>query len=96
MYRVFFQIWRIYGFTRAPRHAPRAPLYFNPHVFLATPLLPFHYPRPLNPTSPRLHIHRFRPGPVVMAHALAELIYGVVARPARNRFKYGRNLGRTL
>ena len=31
------------------------------------------------------------PDPVVMAHALAELRYGVVARPARNDFKYGHN-----
>ena len=28
--------------------------------------------------------------------ALAELRYGVVARPARNRFKYGRHFGHTL
>ena len=30
-------------------------------------------------------------GPIVMAHALAELRCGTVARQHENRFKYGRN-----
>ena len=36
------------------------------------------------------------PGPVVMAHALAELRYGIVARQHENGFKYGHNFAHTL
>jgi hypothetical protein len=35
-------------------------------------------------------------GPIVMAHALAELRCGIVARQHENGFKSGRNLGHTL
>ena len=36
------------------------------------------------------------PGPVVMAHALAELRYGIVARQHENGFKCGHNFAQTL
>ena len=36
------------------------------------------------------------PGPVVMAHALAELRYGIVARQHENGFKCGHNFAHTL
>ena len=35
-------------------------------------------------------------GPIVMAHALAELRCGIVARQHEKGFKSGRNLGHTL
>ena len=35
------------------------------------------------------------PGPVVMAHALAELRYGIVARQHENGFKCGHNFAQT-
>ena len=34
-------------------------------------------------------------GPIVMAHALAELRYGIVARQHESRFKSGRNFNHT-
>ena len=35
-------------------------------------------------------------GPIVMAHALAELRCGIVSRQHENGFKSGRNFGHTL
>ena len=34
-------------------------------------------------------------GPIVLAHALAELRYGIVAHQHENGFKYGRNFNHT-
>ena len=35
-------------------------------------------------------------GPIVMAHALAELRYGIVAHQHESGFKYGHNFAHTL
>jgi hypothetical protein len=41
-------------------------------------------------------VRRHVPDPIVMAHAFAELRYGIVAMPARKRFQCGHNFAHTL